>query len=235
MPDILTLEDVQARFPLGARILIPAKVTGHGGPPAREYDPPFHSNGPSLQVAFEHPAVGWDGCQQEVVAETAIVGGLELPEVLIAAARALDRAAVHGSLVGMSDLDRIAGELRQLSESIQEDPPAEQRARPGFTFWRAAQRELRWMSRGHVAHEAVVIQDIARRCVGGISAGPQGSSAEARTVILAALRTWKKGHAEHNARLFDLCIERVEQISVDDPMDGYSDKHRWWPHLGGAA
>lgn len=235
MPDILTLEDAQARFPLGARILIPAKVTGHGGPPAREYDPPFHSNGPSLQVAFEHPAVGWDGCQQEVVAETAIVGGLELPEVLIAAARALDRAAVHGSLVGMTDLERIAGELRQLSESIQEDPPAEQRARPGFTFWQAAQRELRWMSRGHVAHEAVVIQDIARRCLGGLLYPGQGSVVEARGLVLAALRTWKKGHAVHNARLFDLCIERVKNIFEEDPMHAYSDKERWWPHLGAAA
>lgn len=92
-------------------------------------------------------------------------------------------------------------------------------------------REVEYMARGHVAHEADVILQIAR-ALRRLALEPDADSRTPDQVlerVEARLNLSIENQREHNERLVELCRERARSVDLSDPLEPYSDKDKWWP------
>lgn len=111
---------------------------------------------------------------------------------------------------------------------------------PQTTIHEACARAIEWKCRGHVAHEHLFLDTVIER----IRAVPRQDKAyEIYTAVLTDLTQMNadleaEGPAYANkARLVADSITRISEevgARMDDPMNIYSDHHKWWPMVEAA-
>lgn len=101
-----------------------------------------------------------------------------------------------------------------------------------MTAQEACAREIECMARGHVTHEAVCLLGLVKT----IRALPAADSvAEAILAASRAALKQKESEAGHYRVLMDWAVERLVQVSDEDPMAPYGDREKWWPRVAAVA
>jgi len=101
---------------------------------------------------------------------------------------------------------------------------------PLGTMREACARAVEWMGRGHVAHEhSFLLTLVPKLREMDISTSP----AEQQQAAIVMLHRMKRRRPAEEARLIQLSILRIideTSCRLDDPMEIYTDRDKWWPH-----
>lgn len=101
------------------------------------------------------------------------------------------------------------------------------------TLREAIAREVEHMSRGHVAHESIVLDHLVNRIRSSTLDYISADMVKDYALIAAADILLKVGPAY--GPCINYAIQRIDEVNLYDPMEPFSDKASWWRPFTSAA